>query len=126
MGLVRLRTLQDYARWGCHVRLTCDDCGRSAVFDAHGLALHFRTRNWNTSLDIAGAKFRCVGGHDGPKGCGSRRISIRPESNGKALPPDPPRTMNKPVPPCPAGIDAVRWAKGDERERKRLLAQLRG
>ena len=30
------------------------------------------------------------------------------------------------VPPCPKGVDAVRWAYADERERKRMVREARG
>jgi hypothetical protein len=30
------------------------------------------------------------------------------------------------VPPCPKGVDAVRWTYADERERKRMVREVRG
>lgn len=126
MATIRLRTFADYARYGCHVRITCIACGRTAVFEPQALAMYFRKRNWNSALDIAHIRFCCTGAPGDAKGCGSRDVRISPQSNGLPLRPEPPRPMRIMRSACPAGIDLTDWDRADEIERKKLVDRLRG
>ncbi len=127
MGSITLRTLDDYARWGCHVRITCNACGRSAVYDTHGLALYFREKRWSTSLDLAGLRFRC-GDKYLREGCGARDARIGPEPTARTdalAGPYPHPLERSDAPPCPDGIDPKEWRTATENERKRMIRRLR-
>lgn len=121
MGLIKLNSLDDYARYDADVEVTCRRCGRVALFDARSLVDYFRSRGLNRSLEVAKLKFRCAG--EGDKGCGSRDVKIRarPRPN-----PTSPEGAPKPRAVAPPGVDPVAWARADERERKRLIRQARG
>jgi hypothetical protein len=125
MGQIILRTLDDYARWGCNIRIVCNVCGHCTIFGAREVGYYFRERRWSNDLDLAKVRFRCDQRYGG---CGAKDSTISPDPKNRkdGLPGPWPHPMHPDTPPCPDGIDKAAWAKASESERKRLLRQARG
>jgi hypothetical protein len=120
MGTIKLRRLEDLVKWEADLRVECRECGRQARFSAANMVSWFQSRRWSTSLDSAPQHFRCAG-IDG-SGCGSRNVRLSAMMPDAVLPPERPRPA---ATSAPYGLDPEAWAKADDRERKRMLAQLR-
>jgi hypothetical protein len=116
------------------VRFACPACKRLYDVDLESLAM-LRGRAWSL-IDRRGrckaSKCRVIG-HFAAAPSGDQRflwlagaepmpdwlIGSSPQDHE---PPPPPA----PHPPTPPGVDPVRWAWADERERKRMVRQARG
>jgi hypothetical protein len=116
------------------VRFACPACRRVYDVDLAAIAT-MRGRAW--SLIGRGARckaskcrarglfvgsigrdtpFLCLGGDDMP----AWLIGARPSDH------EPPPEGPGGVPPCPKGVNPVRWAYADERERKQMVRRARG
>jgi hypothetical protein len=125
MGQIILRTLEDYARWGCNVRIVCNVCGHFSVFAAHEIGYYFRERRWSNDLDLATVSFKCDKRYGG---CGAKDSTITPDPKARrdGLPEPWPHPIQRDAPPCPEGIDKREWATANEAGRRRLVDRLRG
>lgn len=115
-----IRTCADAARHGFFLEVTCG-CGRVTIFDTDQF---FTTKWFSRPIEMLAAPLRCQGAPNGQTGCGHRGASIR----FVTYPPTPPKMeMPKPVStPASRGFDQDAWGRADERERKRLINQVRG
>jgi hypothetical protein len=131
------RTLGDLIEAGAIVRFACSACRRVYDVDLGSLAV-LRGRAWSLigrtarckaskcrarGLFVAAANsetpFLCLG----PE-MPSWLIGARPKDH--EAPEDGPGGDGGGAPPCPKGVDPVRWAYADERERKRMVREVRG
>jgi hypothetical protein len=119
---------------GVVVRFACPACKRLYDVDLESLAM-LRGRAWSlierkarckASKCRASGRFVAAAGPREPfiLLAGSERlpewlVGARPSDHE---PPPPPL----PLPPAPKGVDPVRWAYADERERKRMVREARG
>lgn len=71
MGRPTFRTLEDIRRRGGNLQVTCPKCGRTGTWAILGIIEHFNGKRWNTALEVAWERFRCVG-HAGDPGCGHK------------------------------------------------------
>ena len=120
------------------VRFACDTCRRLYDVDVASLAV-LRGREWSLIGRSARCKasrcrargpfvaavgreapFLCLGGDMPNWLIGARPKEHEPPENGPDGGPG-----GSSVPPCPKGVDAVRWAYADERERKRMVQRAR-
>lgn len=116
------------------VRFACPACKRLYDVDLEAIAM-MRGRAWSLIGRAARCKaskcrdrgffvaawrhdvaFTCLSGDDMPRWL----VGARPSDH------EPPPEGPGGVPPCPKGVDAVRWAYADERERKRMVREVRG
>lgn len=127
------RSLGDMIEAQCHVRFACPNCKRLYDVDLDSLAM-LKGRAWSlversarckASKCRASGRFVAAAGADqaflwlaGRESMPDWLIGSRPQDH------EPPPAPG-PIPPAPPGIDAVRWAWADERERKRMVRQLR-
>jgi DNA-directed RNA polymerase subunit RPC12/RpoP len=70
MGGVKFRTISDLGKMDAHLGITCNGCGHQVVMQRQGVEQYFLSRSWNTTLEAAGARFRC-------RKCGHRGASLR-------------------------------------------------
>ena len=112
-------SLQELIGLGGTVRVKCRRCGREARFGVLDLSMWFRGRGRRDDWKTIRRKFVCTGWNN--EGCGSRDVEVAYE----LFAPDPPRAPPRPRDDCPNGIDPKVWAEADDRERKRLMRQLR-
>ena len=116
------------------VRFACPACKRLYDVDLEAIAM-MRGRAWS----LIGRAARCKASKCRDRGffVASWRYDVAFTSlSGDDLPPwlvgarpsdhEPPPEGPGGVPPCPKGVDAVRWAYADERERKRMVREVRG
>ena len=127
---------------GVMVRFACEACRRVYDVDLLSLAI-LRGREWS----LVGRTARCKAsqcrarglfvaslGMDTPFLClgremptwliGARPREHEPDGNGPGGG-DPPGGGGGRVPPCPKGVDPVRWAYADVRERKAMVRRAR-
>lgn len=122
MSYKRLETLEDVHRFGLCLRITCEKCGRQAIFTTSS----FQVSNvrFSIRLERLAARMRCSTFPGEPPGCGHKGARIMaidwPERKPAALPPRPAYH------PAPAGVDQAAWDKADSYERKRLIRRARG
>jgi hypothetical protein len=88
MGIARPKDLADLARLDANLKVTCRDCGRSAVYELLPILNHFRGRGWNTAWSTIGRRFRCAGTAESP-GCGSRDMAVGMVPLDRPPPPEP-------------------------------------
>ncbi|HEX8533788.1 MAG TPA: hypothetical protein VF662_06440 [Allosphingosinicella sp.] len=128
------RTLGEMIEAEAAVRFACPACKRVYDVDLEALAM-LRGRAWSlidrkarckASKCRTSGRFVAAAGADQPFIwlAGSERmpdwlIGSKPSDH------DPPPPAS-PTPPAPQGVDPVRWAYADERERKRMVRQVRG
>jgi hypothetical protein len=128
------RTLGEMIEARAEVRFACPACLRVYDVDLEALAI-FKGRAWSlierrarckASKCRARGRFVAAAGADQPflwlagaEGMPRWLVGAKPSDHE---PPPPPG----PMPPTPPGVDPVRWAWADERERKRILRELRG
>ena len=112
-------SLQELTRLGGTVRVKCRRCGREARFSVWDLSKWFRSLGKRDDWKTIRRKFVCTGW--GGEGCGGRNVEVTYELEAPEPPPMPPLPRGD----CPKGIDPHEWAKADDRERKRLVRQLR-
>ena len=116
------------------VRFACPACRRVYDVDLEAIALRkgrewsligrsarckaskCRTRGLFVAASGRDTPFLCLGGEEMPPWL----VGARPSDH------EPPPEGPDGVPPCPKGVDAVRWAYADERERKRMVRKARG
>jgi hypothetical protein len=112
-----------------HLSIACDACRRVYDVDVGALAV-LRGREWS----LIGRSARCKASK-----CRKRGLfvaAINPETPflclGREMPswlvgarPRDHEPSDRPPPP-PPGVDPVRWAYADERERKRMVREARG
>lgn len=126
---------------GAIVRFACDSCRRVYDVDLAALAI-LRGREWSligvttrckaskcrdrgrfvASL-AAAAPFLCLAGEMPAWLIGARPREHEPGDGGPGG--GGPGGGARVVPPCPKGVDAVRWALADEFERKRMVREVR-
>ena len=90
MGGRALRYLDEVLRAGLYLRITCDGCGREAIFSTWDVRNYCRHHRLTTELRALEPKMRC---DHGGSGCGHRGAKIVPI----AWPP--------PEPPAPTLVD---------------------
>jgi hypothetical protein len=112
-------SLSELVGLGGTVRVKCRKCGREARFSPGSLSQWFRASGGRDDWKTIRTKFVCKG-WDG-EGCGSRNADVTYELEAPELPPRPPLPRDD----CPKGIEPKAWAVADDRERKRLMRQLR-
>lgn len=116
------------------VRFACPACRRVYDVDLEALAM-LKGRAWS----LVDRKARCKASKCRASGCFVAAAGADQPflwlSGAEAMPdwltgsrprdhePPPPRG---PTPPAPPGVDPVRWAWADERERKRMVREVRG
>lgn len=135
------RTLGALLDAGAIVRFACGPCRRVYDVDLRSLAV-LRGREWSLigrtarckastcrtrGLFIAAANretpFLCLGTEELP----TWLIGARPKDHdADGGGPEGSGPNGGGVPPCPKGVDAVRWAYASERERKQMVRQARG
>jgi predicted RNA-binding Zn-ribbon protein involved in translation (DUF1610 family) len=65
---VRFRDIEDIQHHQGWVSISCPGCGRQVFYDPAAVINYFRSKNWNTSLEVAGHHFRCEKcGHKGAR-----------------------------------------------------------
>lgn len=128
-----VRNLGAMIEAGVIVRFACDVCRRVYDVDTASLAV-LRGREWS----LVGRTARCKASKCRARGlfvaainqetpflCLGREmpswlIGARPKEHEA-----PPEGDPNGVPPCPKGVDAVRWAYADVRERKEMVRRAR-
>lgn len=127
------RSIGEMIEAGAEVRFACGACQRVYDVDLDALAT-LKGRAWSlierrarckASKCRATGRFAAAAGADQPflwlaggEGMPDWLVGTRPSDHE---PPPPPG----PMPPVPPGVDPVRWAWADERERKRIVGRLR-
>lgn len=120
---------------GAIVRFACEPCRRLFDVDLAAVAI-LRGREWSligrtakckASKCRARGRFVAAANRETPFLCldgalPSWLVGARPRDH------EPPEGAppGGGIPPCPKGVDAVRWAYADERERKRMVREARG
>ena len=128
------RTVGEMIEAQVAVRFACPACKRLYDVDMEALAM-LRGRAWSlidrrgrckASKCRASGRFVASSGENHPFLwlCGGEPmpdwlVGARPRDH-EPPPPEPP------MPPAPRGVDVVRWAYADEKERKRMVRQARG
>jgi hypothetical protein len=128
------RTLGEMIEARAAVRFACPACRRVYDVDLEALAM-VKGRAWSlvgrkarckASKCRAGGRFVAAAGADQPflwlsgaEEMPDWLVGSRPSDH------EPPPAPG-PAPPAPPGVDPVRWAWADERERKRMVRQVRG
>lgn len=127
------RTVGEMIEAEAQVRFACSECRRVYDVDLAALAM-VKGRAWSlinrrarckASRCRASGRFVAAARADQPflwlagaEGMPAWLVGATPRDHE---PPPPP----EPAPPAPPGVDAVRWAWADERERKRMVQRLR-
>lgn len=75
MGGQNQRELVHLFRAGADLRVTCPECGRTAVFPIKETISYFHSRNWSTAMQLVGKRFRCAGSPMSP-GCGKVGMDV--------------------------------------------------
>ena len=58
-----------------YLEITCNSCGRRAIYAANGLMMHFIQKGYATDLPSIGRRLRC---DKGQSGCGERGAEVKP------------------------------------------------
>jgi hypothetical protein len=128
------RSLGEMIEAGAEVRFACPACRRVYDVDLESLAM-LKGRAWSlverrarckASRCRAAGRFVAAAGADQPflwlsggEGMPDWLVGSRPCDHEPPVGPGP-------MPPVPPGVDPVRWAWAGERERKRMVREVRG